>query len=181
LPVRSRGDEETRETVRRPRSTSAMVNGNGQWQSILISLLFSWLAMANGKPSISDQRAELFVQVELNNIDYVRSWVKKGGDINVQSANGKTALMRACAEEHTDMVKVMISELNADLNVRNKHNLSVIGMLTYQVEIISILLKEESLILTQQDVDNAFNGGEHEIGEMLKKGLAERRRVGEEL
>ena len=121
------------------------------------------------------------MQVELNNINYVRDWVRKGGDINVQSANGKTALMRACAEEHKDMVKFMISELNADLNVRNKHNLSVIGMLTYQVEIISILLKEESLILTQQDVDNAFNGGEHEIGEMLKKGLAERRKVGEEL
>jgi ankyrin repeat protein len=112
-------------------------------------------------PSLTDARAEFFIQVELNNIGFVQNWLNQGGNINVQSHDGKTALMRACQENHKDLAKYLIHE-GADLNIQNKRGITAIGLLSWQTEMVELLLKAGALV-TKKDVDDAFSGGDIEM------------------
>ena len=70
-------------------------------------------------PSLTDARAEFFIQVELNNIGFVQNWLNQGGNINVQSHDGKTALMRASQRGHQNIVLFLIKN-KARINIRER-------------------------------------------------------------
>ena len=126
--------------------------------ALLLLLLFFTSCKSAHVASTTDGRAEMFINVEQNQIEKVKRWIEQGGNVNVQSANGKTALMRACQHAHVDMVHYLIAA-GADVNLQNNRGLSAIGMLSYQTEIISILLDNEGTIVWRENVDNAFADG----------------------
>ena len=125
--------------------------------------------------STSDGRSEFFINVELNNIESVQNYIKNGGQINVQSADGKTALMRAAQENHGDMLKYLLSA-GADINIKNKRGVSVIGILSWQKDMIAILLDDSHCsqkgcsakpIITQENIDTYYDEERLEIANML--------------
>jgi ankyrin repeat protein len=96
---------------------------------ILTALIFGVLVQhACAIPSTSDGRAEFFIDAMNNNIENVQKWLEAGGDVNVASADGKTALMRASQENHPDMVSFLIAS-HANVNQMNAKGITAIGLL----------------------------------------------------
>ena len=123
-------------------------------------------ASLNFVPSTTDGRAEFFVNVELNQIQKAKEWIDQGGDVNVQSSNGRTALMRACQEQHTDMIQFLIAS-GADVNIQDSEGVTSIGLLSYQQDSMEILLRKQCIV-TLRDIEEAYADGYDEKGDLLQ-------------
>ena len=132
---------------------------------LFLALLF--VATVAYEASVTDGRAEFFVNVELNQIKNAKAWLDEGGDINIQSANGKTALMRASQEQHYDMMRFLIAR-GAEVNIQNARGVSAIGLLSYQIESMKILIHENHAIVKQEHIDEAYADGYNEKGDLLQ-------------
>lgn len=66
------------------------------------------------QPTLDD----LFRAVDTNNVSEVRSLIDRGMDANSTNAQGRTLLMQAAWEGHTEIVQVLVDK-RARLNVRN--------------------------------------------------------------
>ena len=86
--------------------------------------------------------------------------------MNVQSSNGRTALMRACQEQHTDMIRFLIAS-GADVNIQDSEGVTSIGLLSYQQDSMEILLREQCIV-TLRDIEEAYADGNDEKGDLLQ-------------
>jgi uncharacterized protein len=71
-------------------------------------------ASASAQPTLDD----LFRAVDTNNMSEVRSLIDRGMDANSTNAQGRTLLMQAAWDGHTEMVQ-LLADRRARLNVRN--------------------------------------------------------------
>ena len=68
------------------------------------------------------------LSVSHGRVEVVRLLLTAGADVNVQDADGSTALMCAAEHGHTTIVKLLLAQTDIDLHLRdNVHNLFSFG------------------------------------------------------
>ncbi len=96
---------------------------------------------------------KLTTAIEQGDIATAKLIIKSGIDVNMQTANGRTALMLASKHGQAEIVKILL-EKGADIATRNNFGWTALMIASHkgQVEIVKILLENAADIESRDDL-----------------------------
>lgn len=94
------------------------------------------------------------------NADLVRFFLENGADVNAVDAQGRTVFMIACdqsSKENIEIAQLLVSEYNADVNVRSNHGCTVLSYLCENecatADFIRLLVVDRGADVNNRDAD----------------------------
>lgn len=105
---------------------------------------------------------------ENNNLNVLKCLIKAGADLNVQDANGKTALMLAVGNNQIDAVKELIKE-GAKLNIKDKKGNTALSLavINNNIDIVKELINAGSKLNIGYELIEAIKNNHLDIAMKL--------------